>query len=85
MMKKNKHTVLYIYNSDSLLKIAEAEGINWLNLQKEEFDKIIPNKGSFARALKEYNNSKHSIPDDICIAYIEGKNKYHVYASGVID
>lgn len=75
---------LYIYNSDSLLELAKIEGNEWLEKQKIEFENSIPNKNSFAFAVRNYNKTKHCVEDNFCIAIIEGKKNYYVYANGVI-
>lgn len=83
-MKKNKE--LYIYNSDSLIELAKIEGDEWLEKQKYEFGTMNPEHGSFAYALKQYNETKHYIPENLCVARIKGNNEtYHVYPNGVID
>lgn len=84
MTKKNKE--LYIFNSDSLLELAKIEGSEWLEKQKYEFGTMTPNYDSFAFALNRYNETKHYIPENLCVAKIKGNNKiYFVYANGVIE
>lgn len=84
-MKKNKE--LYIFNSDSLIELAKIEGNEWLEKQIEEFKNNSPiTHGSFVYALKQYNETKHYIPENLCIAKIKGNNKtYFVYANGAIE
>ena len=84
MTKKNKE--LYIYNSDSLIELAKIEGNDWLEKQKYEFGTMTPNHHSFVFALNRYNETKHYIPENLCIAKIKGNDKtYFVYANGVIE
>ena len=84
MMKKNKE--LYIFNSDSLIELANIEGDDWLEKQKYEFGTMNPEHDSFAFALNRYNETKHYIPENLSVAKIKGNSKvYFVYASGVIE
>lgn len=83
-MKSKKD--LYIYNSDSLIKLAEIEGSEWLEIQRKEFNRLDPNFGSFSNALNKYNETKHLYLDAICIAIVDGCiNKYKVFANGLIQ
>lgn len=82
MMKKNKN--LYVYNSDSLIQLADNEGPHWLDIQKIEFNDD-PNEGSFAYALKEYQKNKNLYVDINIIASIRGQNNnYIVMSNGLI-
>lgn len=82
-MKSKKD--LYIYNSDSLIKLAEIEGSEWLEIQRKEFYKILPIFGSFSYALDRYKETKHIYDESVRIAIINGQiHKYEVLGNGLI-